>query len=55
MGARQKINVAAVNGCLFLAVLVGLLTQSWLAFGMALVVLIGLAFHAGDIRPNRRR
>ena len=54
MGARQKINVAAVNGCLIVAGLLGLVTQSWPAFGAALLVLLALAYHAGDIRPTGR-
>ena len=54
MGARHKLNVAAVNGCLLLAGLVGLVTQSWWAFGAALLVFVALAYHAGDIRPDRR-
>lgn len=52
MGARQKLNQAAINGCLIVGGLVGLFSQSWLAFFIATTVLAGLSLHGGEIRPN---
>jgi hypothetical protein len=54
MSARQKLNAAYVQGGLILAVAVGALMQSWSAFAVAAVVLIGLSLHAGEIRPRGR-
>ena len=54
MGARQKLNAAAVNGCILLAGVIGAACGSWFSFGVALALAIGIALIAGDIRPNRR-
>lgn len=55
MNARQKLNRAALNGCLLVAGIIGALAGSWLVFGVALAVAAVLAFHAGDIRGPRKR
>jgi hypothetical protein len=55
MGARQKLNQAVMNGCLIVAGVVGALCRSWLVFGVATAVVIGLAVHGGDIRLRGRR
>jgi hypothetical protein len=57
MGARQKLNAAAVTGAFVLAGLVGLASASWAAFAVALVVGLAGGLIAGDIRPGggRRR
>lgn len=55
MGARNKLNVAYVNGALILSGLVGLATGSWQIFALAAMMLIGMCFYAGDIRTQGRR
>jgi hypothetical protein len=54
MGARQKLNRGYFNGSLLLAALAGGLLHSWLAFALALAVLIALNLFAGEIRPEPR-
>lgn len=54
MGARQKINRAAINGCLLAAGVLGYLSGSWLVFIASLAVTLALAWHAGDIRMRRK-
>lgn len=54
MGARRKLNVAYVNGSLFLAAVVGLLAQSWVVFFLVLVVALIGNFVTGEIRPRGR-
>lgn len=55
MSAREKLNVAYLNGCLIAAAVFGVLLQSWIAFLIALIVGVVCALHAGDIRPTRRK
>ena len=55
MGARHKLNSAALNGALIVAGLVAFVTQSWVAFCIAAVALLATAVHSGDIRWTRRR
>jgi hypothetical protein len=55
MNARNKLNVAYVNGSLFFAGIIGLLTQSWVIFGVALVALLIVNLCSGDIRPKRKK
>jgi hypothetical protein len=50
MGARQKLNAAYLNSCLFVATLVGLIAESWALFWLVLVVSVGACCHSGDIR-----
>jgi hypothetical protein len=54
MGARSKLNVAFLNGSVFVAALVGLLCKSWVAFGIVLTVLLIGNFLMGEIRPGKR-
>ena len=54
MNARQKLNRAAVNGCLLAAGVLGYLSGSWLVFAGSLAVALALAWHAGDIRTRRK-
>lgn len=54
MGARQKLNRFHLVGDIFVAALVGILAQSWIAFFLALAVLLGLDMHTGAVRPRRR-
>ncbi len=53
MGARQKLNAVAIQGCLILSGIIGLVCQSWLIFLITSGVLIGSSLAGGDIRPNR--
>jgi 4-hydroxybenzoate polyprenyltransferase len=53
MGAREKLNIAHLNGSLLLATLVGGLAQSWPAFFVTLTVLLGLNLYLHEIRPQR--
>jgi hypothetical protein len=55
MGARSKLNVAFLNGSVFVAALVGWLCKSWAAFGLVLAVLLIGNFVMGEIRPGKRR
>ena len=54
MGARQKLNAVAIQGCLIVSGIIGLVCQSWLIFLIISVVLIGSSLAAGEIRPNRQ-
>ncbi len=54
MGARQKLNQAALNGCLIVGGGIGFASRSWLVFFIASAVLAGLSLHGGDIRPKPR-
>lgn len=55
MGARQKLNRAALNGVLLAGAILGAASQSWTVFLVATGLGIVLALIAGDIRPNQRR
>ena len=51
MSARRKLNQAYFTGSLCLA---GLLTESWLIFLLALLLLLAGNLYARDIRTKRR-
>lgn len=53
MGARQKLNRFHLVGDIFVAALIGMFAQSWIAFFLALAML-GLDVHTGAVRPVRR-
>lgn len=55
LAARQKLNVAFVNGALIIAAVAGVVFKSWAAFVVTSVVLIGGAIYCGDVRPGPRR
>ncbi len=55
MGAKNKLNAAALNGALVVGGLVGAVTGSWTAFFLCAAVLVASAVHAGDIRAGRRQ
>jgi hypothetical protein len=59
MGARSKLNEAYVTGAFVLAVVLGLLFQSFTVFIVTFVIVVILACVSGDIRPgpppHRRR
>ena len=50
MNARDKLNQAYAYGSLILATFIGLVFNSWVAFGIAAGVLLGLNLMGGDIR-----
>ncbi len=54
MGARQKLNVATLKGCLILASVIGADAGSGLVFLLALVALVLDGYASGDMRPRRR-
>lgn len=55
MSARQKLNQGYIQGCLAIAALIGAVCRSWIIFGIAAVVLIGLSTQSGEIRPTPER
>ena len=55
LSARNKLNSVYATASLFIAGIVGLLLNSWIAFVVAAAVLIACCFHDGSIRPNKRR
>jgi hypothetical protein len=54
VGARQKLNSAAIMGSLLLASGLGCLSNSWLVFIVAALILLGLSCYSGEIRPSKR-
>jgi hypothetical protein len=54
MSARQKLNVATMNGCLLVAGTVAYLTGSWQVFAGLLLLLLLSAIGTGGIRFRRR-
>ena len=55
MGARQKLNIAYLDGSILLAALAGWLTQSWPVFLLTLAALLGLNLYRHQIRPQKPR
>ena len=55
--ARQKLNMAFINGVILLALFIGLATGSFWIGACAFSVLLALSIHAGDIRlkPAKRK
>ena len=54
MNARNKLNVADINGCLVLAALVGMMAESWAVFVLAFAALVAGGIASGDIRIRPR-
>ena len=54
VGARKKLNSAAILGVLILASTIGFFTGSWLTFMIAALILLGLNYYSGDIRGSKR-
>ena len=55
MGARTKLNGVALNGALFLAILVAIASGDILTGGVIGLILAAIAYISGDIRPNCRK
>ena len=53
MGARQKLNASYFTGSLLLAALGGWLAESWLAFLVSLIVLVGFNLFFNEIRLTK--
>lgn len=53
--ARHKLNIAYVNGCLFVSALFGLTAQSWLVFWITLLFMVACGIYGGEIRPTATR
>lgn len=54
MGARHKLNRAALNGALIVGAIFGAIAQSWLVFFVAAGLGVILSFVGGDFRPTKR-
>lgn len=55
MNARNKLNVAYLNGCLLLAAVAGGACGSGLVFALALAALAACGVAGGNIRARPRR
>jgi molybdopterin-synthase adenylyltransferase len=55
MGARQKLNEIHAIIAVVAASVLGLVTSSWIVFGISLAVLLGAKLHSGAIRTRNRR
>lgn len=55
VSARTKLNIAALNGCLVVAAVLGLAFDSWFVFAVVAAVLVAADFHSGLIRPEASR
>ena len=54
MNARGKLNIAYINGSIVLAVITGVLSQSWIVFIVFLVGGVLASLCLGKIRPSPR-
>jgi hypothetical protein len=48
--ARNKLNIAHINGAIIISSFIGLGSESFVVFFLALAICIGLAVHSGGIR-----
>lgn len=48
--ARNKLNIAHINGSIIISSFIGVGSESFLVFFLALAVCIGMSFHSGGIR-----
>jgi hypothetical protein len=55
LSARNKLNVAYVNGAVLMAGLLVIFSGNPTVFVVALGVFLAAAVHSGGIRPGRRR
>ncbi len=54
MSARTKLNIAFINGSVFIAAIAGGIAESWAVFWFVAIVLIAGDVYLGYIRPGRR-
>lgn len=54
-GTRQRLNWGFFQGSVLLACLVGVVADSWLAFGIALVAAVGINIYFKEIRLRNTR
>ena len=52
MGARAKLNAAAIWACVIASAIVGLAVRSWDAFWGLLILAIEACYGGGGIRPQ---
>ena len=55
MGARNKLNVAALYMSVAVAGLSGWVLKSWIIFWLVLATMIISSLHSGTIRPKSRQ
>jgi multisubunit Na+/H+ antiporter MnhG subunit len=55
MHARHQLNTFYSLGCLLAAASIGLMLQSWLAFTVALAIVLAITFRDGGIRLTKSR
>ena len=55
MGAREKLNASYFTGSLIVAALLGLVTESWPVFFLALAVLLASNLYLREIRLRQGR
>ncbi len=55
MGARNKLNVAYLNGAVVIGGIAGLLSDSFPVFIFTTVAMVAVALHDGGIRTRPRR
>jgi len=48
--ARNKLNIAHINGSIIISSFIGVGSESFVVFFLALAVCIGMAYHSGGIR-----
>ena len=54
MGARKKLNSAAITGTIVVSAILGVLSGSGTVFVVAAVILLALSWYSGEIRPGKR-
>ena len=54
MNAREKLNIAYVNGALVVAGVLAMLAESWMVFWLSLIGLVIVHLGTGGIRPSNR-
>lgn len=48
--AKNKLNQAHINGAFIISGLIGIGSESFIAFFVALAICLGLSYHSGGIR-----
>ena len=52
MSARKKLNTAYVAGSLVMSGAFGMMAESWLVFGILLIILLAFHVYEGNIRSK---